>query len=72
MDALQDSWETSKTSTKSMVSYVLSMQEKLAKMTEAVQENKTKAQQQQKHWYNKHLRNREFQTGDQVLVLSCY
>ena len=56
-------------SNKSVVSNVLSMQEKLRKMTELIQENLSKAQGKQKAWYDKNARVREFETGDPVLVL---
>ena len=38
-------------------------------LTELVQENLTQAQRTQKAWYDRHARSREFQPGDQVLVL---
>ena len=34
-----------------------------------VQENLSRAQRQQKEWYDRNARSREFQPGDQVLVL---
>ena len=52
-----------------MVSHVLLMQERLAKMTDLVQENLSKAQQSQKKWYDRNSRLREFKPGDSVLVL---
>ena len=69
LDILKESWEASKKSNESVVSYVLSTQEKLRKMTEIVQENLSKAQGKQKMWYDKSARVREFETGDPVLVL---
>ena len=44
------------------------MKERLEKMTELVQENLSRAQKQQKVWYNRKAQSREFQLGDQVLV----
>ena len=38
-------------------------------MTELVQKNLSKAQQQQKRWYDSNAHSREFNPGDQVLVL---
>ena len=38
-------------------------------MTELVQQNLSKAQQHQNEWYDKNSRSREFNPGDQVLVL---
>ena len=48
LDILKDCWEASSKSNESIVSYVLTMQEKLAKMSELAQENLFKAQQQPK------------------------
>ena len=45
------------------------MREKLAKMTELVQENLSNAQDIQKRWYDRNAREREFQPDDQVLIL---
>ena len=53
LDILKESWEASNKSNESVVSYVLSMQEKLQKMTELFQENLSKAQGKQKAWYDK-------------------
>ena len=52
-----------------MVSYVLSMRERLDKITELIQVNLAKAQQYQKVWYDRTARNHEFKAGDRVLVL---
>jgi len=38
-------------------------------MSQLVEENLAKAQMNQKYWYDKNARQREFQLGDQVLVL---
>ena len=56
-------------SSESVVSYVLTIQERLAKLRDVVHENLEDAQATQKAWYDRHARNREFQAGDQVLVL---
>ena len=48
------------------MSYVLNMQERLTKLHDVVHEN---AQAEQKKWYDRHSQDREFQIGDQVLVL---
>ena len=58
-----------------MVSYILSVKEKLEKMTEQVQQNLSMAQKHQKEWYDKNSKSREFKPGEQVLVLlptACY
>ena len=69
LDVLKESWEADKRSSESVVSYVLSVQEKLAKMSALVGENLEKVQQNQKKWYDRHARDREFQPGELVLVL---
>ena len=69
LDILKESWEASNKSSESVVSYVLCMQERLSKLRDLVKENLQDAQTTQKSWYDKHARVREFQPGDQVLVL---
>ena len=69
LDILKDSWEASRKSTESVVSYVLLIQERLAMLREIVHKNLQNAQAKQKEWYDGHARNREFHPGDQVLVL---
>ena len=69
LDILKECWEASSKSSKSIASYVLTMQEKLAKMSELARENLVKAQQQQKQWYDQNARDQEFQVGECVLVL---
>ena len=50
---LRETWEAREDSEESVVSHVLLMQERLAKMTELVQENLGKAQKVQKTWYDR-------------------
>ena len=69
LDILRETWQSDRRSNESVLSHVLAMREKLSHMTELVRENLTRAQQQQKHWYDRTAVEREFQTGDQVLVL---
>ena len=69
LDVLRESWEAHQRSTESVVSYVLHMREKMEKMMDVVQVNMKKAQQQQKCWYDRSSRTREFKVGDEVLVL---
>lgn len=54
MDVLKETWKAKDDIEESVVSYVFLMQERLAMMTELVQEN---AQRLQKRWYdrNAHL-----------------
>ena len=49
--------------------YVLAVQEKMAAMAELVKDNLVKSQREQKRWYDRNARERQFQAGDQVLVL---
>lgn len=69
LDILRESWEASKHSSENIVSYVLSIQEKLVKMSALAQENLAKAQVQQKRWYDRNARERAFQPGEHVLAL---
>ena len=69
LDILRESWEASRRSNESVVSHVLMMRERLAQMSELVQENMKRAQQKQKAWYDRNAREREFQPSDKVLVL---
>ena len=66
---LRETWEADEKSSEIVVSYVLSVQEKLDKMTVLVEENLKEAQQTQKQWYDQKAHERKFQTHDQVLVL---
>ena len=66
LNMLNESWEASHKNDETVVSYVLSTQEKLRKMSELVQENLSKAQMRQKTWYDKHARLCEFKPGDLV------
>ena len=69
LDVLRQAWEVSKKSDESAVSHVLSMREKMMKMTELVKENLSNAQEKQKLWYDRAAHHREFTPKDQVLVL---
>ena len=69
LDVLRQTWEADKKTDESVVSHILSIRDKMEKMLEAVQTNLEKAQQKQKKWYDKNARQREFEVGDQVLVL---
>ena len=69
LDVVRKLWESSSRSTESVVSHILSIREKLEKMTDVVGENVQEAQRHQKVWYDRHARVREFSIGDQVLVL---
>ena len=69
LDVLRETWEASTRKTESVVSYVMTIQERLAKLKEIVRDNLEDAQKTQKTWYDRHVRSREFQPGDKVLVL---
>ena len=66
LDVLRKAWEVGKRSDESVVSHVLSMRDKMMKMTDLVQQNLSKAQEKQKLWYDKGARHREFTAGDRV------
>ena len=69
LDILKETWDAEKESEESVVSYILPVQEKLAGMMELVKQDSTKAKAQQKTWYDHNARERELQSGGQVLVL---
>ena len=69
LDILKEAWEGDSKTPESVASYLISMHERLSKMTELVRDNMAKAQDTQKQWYDRHARSRSFKVGDQVLVL---
>ena len=69
LDVIRETWEATEGTDESVVSYILSTQERLQSMMQVVEKNVTKAQSRQKQWYDKGARLREFQKGDPVLVL---
>ena len=69
LDVIKDSWIASEKSDESIVSYILHIREKLAAMVDIMEVNLDRSQRQQKKWYDKSAREREFQIGDHVLVL---
>ena len=69
LDILTETWEASTKSSDSVVSYVLSIQDRLAKLQELVGTNLANAQETQKTWYDRHAMERELKPGGQVLVL---
>ena len=68
LDVLLHTWEGNDGSDDSVVSHVLSVREKLSKMSDIVHKNLSQAQDKQK-WHDTNSREREFNPGDQVLVL---
>lgn len=70
LDVLKEAWEGGNAREQTnILSYVLKMREKLDSMTEVVNANMTKAQQQQKHWYDMSSKNRTLAPGQKVLLL---
>lgn len=69
LDVLNESWQSSQTSEESVVSHILAIRDKLEAMKCMADTNLLKAQQQQKVWYDQTARQREFTTGDLVLLL---
>jgi hypothetical protein len=53
----------------SILSYVIEMREKLAKMADIVSEKEQCSKTDQKRYYDRNARNRSFEVGDKVLVL---
>ena len=76
LDVIKATWKADERSDESVVSYVLSIQEKLTKMAELVKDNLEKAQEMQKKWYDLTARERSLDVGEKVLVLllptSCW
>ena len=56
LNLVQEAWGQDTRCSESVISYVLSMQEKLAKKTELVRENLSQAQSNQKKWYEQNAR----------------
>ena len=69
LDVLKQAWEASEKSDESVVSHVLEIRDRMEKMVDIAHKNLSKAQEQQKKWYDAHARQRQFTVGDQVLVL---
>ena len=69
LDVLKNTWEAGGPGEDSIVSHILSICDKLAKMTELVKNNLSNAQERQRKWYDRNARTREFKPGQQVLVL---
>ena len=73
LDVVKEAWESKQAEQsgveESVVSYVLSIQEKLNQMAGLVRANMENAQATQKHWYDRKSRERALNKGDKVLVL---
>ena len=60
LSVLKESWQAAESQDVSVVSYILDVREKLQQMSKLVEQNLTKAQMDQKYWYDKNARHREF------------
>ena len=69
LDVLWETWEAGKQNDDNVISYILSMREKLDDMSDLVKQNLLKEQSRQKSWYERNAQLREFKEGDPVLVL---
>uniref|UniRef100_A0A3B3HBU1 Gypsy retrotransposon integrase-like protein 1 n=1 Tax=Oryzias latipes TaxID=8090 RepID=A0A3B3HBU1_ORYLA len=70
LDLLRKEWEASKKPVaEGILSYVLQMRNHLEKYRDLAQENLTRAQRDQKSWYDKKARQRELEPGKKVLIL---
>ena len=69
LDILRETWEASSKSDETVVSYVLETQRRLKEMADIAGENMLESQEEQKRWYDRRARLREFKRGDPVLVL---
>ena len=69
LDVLKHSWEVKDKSEESVISHILSIRDKLSKMSELAKENLSTAQKKQKQWYDRRARCHQLDVGDHVLVL---
>ncbi len=60
LDILSETWQVSKKSEESVISHILSIRDKMKKMKELADINLQKAPSQQKEWYDRNSRKREF------------
>ena len=65
LDIIKESWECEQNSSENVITYVMSMSEKIEAMMEIVQENLKNAQTKQKQWYDRTARRRDFQPGEE-------
>ncbi len=69
LDVMKEVWSGSVSGPQNVVSHVVKMRERLASMTDLVRENMEEAQRSQKQWYDKQASSRQFEPGDEVLLL---
>ena len=63
----KEAWEVGEGSSKSVVSYLIAMREKLEGMVELVSRNGERVKERQNEWYDRHARERELKVGAKVL-----
>ncbi len=66
---VREGWTEERSPEFPVVAHVVQMRDRLEEMMEIVQETTTKAQLNQKRYYDKGTKQRELKAGDQVLVL---
>ena len=69
LDLLRDAWESPKSTTTDILTYVMAMREKMEEMSSLVRDNLQDAQDTQTRWYDKSARQRTFKPGQRVLLL---
>ena len=69
LDVMKEAWTGTVTGPQSVVSHVLTIRDRLTSMTDLVKANMDKAQTQQKSWYDRKSKAREFKSDDEVLLL---
>ncbi|KAL5496902.1 hypothetical protein EMCRGX_G013275 [Ephydatia muelleri] len=68
LDVVKEQWEADEKSNKSVVSYILAIQDKLASMADLVGENMKKVQETQKHWYDLNAREKTLEPDSSLWV----
>jgi len=70
LDVLKESWCAGKRSNPNVVAYILMMRDRLEAMAEVARKTEASVKERQKTLYNQTARERSFEPGEQVLVLS--
>lgn len=68
-ESIDDEEDESRQLQPSVLSYIIEMREKLAKMADVVSEKEQDSKTDQKRYYDRNARHRSFEVGDKVLVL---
>lgn len=69
LDVLREEWTGESCTAKEVGQHMLDTQRRLAEMSQVVSSNMQSAQAKQKAHYNKHVKDRSFREGEEVLVL---